>query len=109
MAEYTDWGLYLDPHWFLSEFVTGSSVNPTGWSDPAYDDMLAKANTVLDPATRMQRLAECEAYLLRAMPFVPVFHDAWAYPQKPFVQGISPNAIDVHPLKYAWIDTIWRP
>jgi ABC-type oligopeptide transport system substrate-binding subunit len=109
MADYADSGLYLDPNWFLGEYVTGSSVNPTGWADPAYDEMLAKANAVLDPPTRMQRLAECETYLLRAMPFIPVFYDAWAYPQKPYVRGIGPNLMDVHPLKYAWIDTNWRP
>lgn len=109
IADYADSGLYLDPNWFLGEFVTGSSVNPTGWADPKYDDMLAKANATLDAATRMQRLADCETYLLEGMPFIPVFYDAWAYPQKPYVHGIGPNLMDVHPLKYAWIDTNWRP
>jgi oligopeptide transport system substrate-binding protein len=109
MADYADSGLYLDPNWFLGEFVTGSSANPTGWADPSYDDMLAKANATLGPPTRMQRLADCETYLLRGMPFIPVFYDAWAYPQKPYVRGIGPNLMDVHPLKYAWIDTDWRP
>ena len=44
--------------------------------------------------------------LLRGMPFIPEFHDVWAYPQKPYVHGIVPNAMDVHPLKYAWIDRV---
>jgi ABC-type oligopeptide transport system substrate-binding subunit len=109
IAEYLDWGLYLDANWFLSQFVTGSSVNATGWSDPDYDDMLVKANSTMDPAARMQRLADCERYLLKAMPFIPLFYDAWAYPQKPFVRGMLPNLMDVHLLKYAWIDTNWRP
>jgi ABC-type oligopeptide transport system substrate-binding subunit len=109
VTEYADWGYYLDPNWFLNQFVTGSSVNATGWTDPEYDDMLAKANGTLDPLVRMRRLADCETYLLRAMPFIPVFYDAWAYPQKPYVRGIAPNVMDVHPLKYAWIDTNWRP
>ena len=109
MTEYLDWGLYLDANWFLSQFVTGSSVNATGWSDPDYDDMLAKANSTMDPAARMQSLGDCERYLLKAMPFIPLFYDAWAYPQKPFVRGMLPNLMDVHLLKYAWIDTNWRP
>lgn len=109
IADYADSGLYLDPNWFLGEFVPGSAVNPTGWADPGYDAMLAKANSTLDPATRMQRLADCEAYLLKAMPFIPIFTDAWAYPQKPYVRGMGPNLMDVHPLRYAWIDTNWRP
>ena len=109
MADYADSGLYLDPNWFLGEFVTGSSVNATGWADRPYDDMLAKANATVDQPTRMRSLADCEAYLLRAMPFIPIYYDAWAYPQKPYVRGIGPNLMDVHPLKYAWIDTNWRP
>jgi oligopeptide transport system substrate-binding protein len=109
MADYADSGLYLDPNWFLSEFLSGSSANPTGWADSSYDEMLAKANATVHPPTRMRRLAECETYLLRAMPFIPLFYDAWAYPQKPYVHGIRPNPLDVHALKYAWIDTKWRP
>jgi oligopeptide transport system substrate-binding protein len=109
ITEYSDWGFYLDPNWFLDQFVTGSSVNASGWSDPQYDDLLAKANATLDPLLRMQRLADCERHLLRAMPVFPEFYDVWAYPQKPYVRGIRPNVMDVHPLKYAWIDTKWRP
>jgi len=109
ITEYADWGFYLDPNWFLDQFVTGSSVNASGWADPHYDDILAKANATLDPALRMQRLADCERYLLRAMPVFPEFYDVWAYPQKPYLRGIRPNVLDVHPLKYAWIDTNWRP
>jgi oligopeptide transport system substrate-binding protein len=109
VTDSADWGYYRDPTWFLSEFTTGASANVAGWSDPRYDSMLAEAAATLDPATRMERLAECERYLLRAMPFMPLYHDAWAYPQKPYVRGIVPNAMDVHPLKYAWIDTKWRP
>lgn len=108
ITEYSDWGFYLDPNWFLDQFVTGSSVNASGWADPKYDDMLAKANATLDSALRMEMLADCERHLLLAMPIFPEFHDVWAYPQKPYVRGIHPNVMDVHPLKYAWIDTNWR-
>jgi oligopeptide transport system substrate-binding protein len=104
-----DWGYYRDPVWFLSEFTSDASANIAGWSDPQYDSMLAQATATLDPTVRMERLAECERRLLRGMPFLPVYHDVWAYPQKPYVRGISPNVMDVHPLKYAWIDTQWRP
>src|SRR4051795_1572558 len=76
ITEYADWGFYLDPNWFLDEFVTGAT-NPTGWADPKYDAMLAKANAASDNETRMQGLSECEAYLLRAMPFIPEFYDVW--------------------------------
>src|SRR5262249_43089992 len=34
ITQYADWGFYLDPNWFLDQFVTGSSVNVSGWADP---------------------------------------------------------------------------
>jgi ABC-type oligopeptide transport system substrate-binding subunit len=109
IVDSADWGYYRDQIWFLSEFTTGASTNIAGWSDPRYDSMLANATATLDPLSRMEKLAHCERYLLGAMPFMPMYHDVWAYPQKPYVRGISPNVMDVHPLKYAWIDTNWRP
>lgn len=108
VSDSADWGYYRDPTWFLSEFTTGASANIAGWSDPRYDSMLANAAATVDPTIRMERLAHCERYLLRAMPFVPIYHDIWAYPQKPYVRGVNPNLMDVHPLKYVWIDTNWR-
>ena len=62
-----------------------------------------------DPAARMQRLADCERYLLKSMPVIPIFHNVWLYLQKPFVRGLEGNALDKHPFKYSWIDTNWRP
>jgi oligopeptide transport system substrate-binding protein len=109
VTENQDWGFYLDPNWFLEEFTARSFNNFSGWADPVYDSMLSKANTTLEPESRLQKLAECEAYLLRAMPCIPEFYDVWAHPQKPYLRGICPNIMDVHPLKYAWIDTNWRP
>jgi oligopeptide transport system substrate-binding protein len=105
VTDSADWGYYRDPTWFLNEFTTGASANVAAWSDLEYDSMLAKATATLEPGLRMQRLAECERYLLRAMPFMPLYHDVWAYPQKPYVRGITPNAMDAHPFKYAWIET----
>jgi hypothetical protein len=76
------------PIWrVLDEFMTGAS-NPARWAGLLRDDMLATTNARLDPALlRIQRPADCTRRLL------PDLLDA----------------MDVHPLKYAWIDTNWRP
>jgi hypothetical protein len=39
--------------------------------------MVAAASATLDPVLRMQRLSQCEARLLRTMPFIPLYFDAW--------------------------------
>lgn len=43
------------------------------------------------------------------MPALPIVHNIFSYPQKPFVHGFKSNALDRHSLNYAWIDTNRRP
>jgi len=71
--------------------------------------MLPHANTAADVAARIVRLAEYEAYLLKAMPVLPLLLYGFVYLQKAFVHGLGANLLDAHPFKYAWIDTNWRP
>jgi oligopeptide transport system substrate-binding protein len=108
VADWGDSGGYVDPAWFLDTFTSSSTANGTGWADPRYDAMLARAAGIEDPAERMARLSECERYLLRGMPFLPLYRDVWAYLRKPFVKGIGSNAVDRQQFKYAWIDRNWR-
>ena len=68
----------------------------------------ASAAASEDTAERMARLSECERYLLRAMPFVPLYKDVWTYLKKPFVKGLGTNSVDRHQFKYLWIDRNWR-
>jgi ABC-type oligopeptide transport system substrate-binding subunit len=102
-------GDYVDPNTFLDLFVTGSVNNGSGWTDPKYDAMLKEANSTVDPADRMSKLGECEQYLLRHMPFVPIYIYSWFYLRKPYVRGVAPTLLDQHPFKYMWIDTEWTP
>jgi oligopeptide transport system substrate-binding protein len=103
------WSLYVDPSPFLETFLTGSPNNPTGWSDPKFDTLLAEANSTSCAPERMRKLADCERYLLRWMPIIPIYSDVWYYLEKPYVRGLGVNSIGASPFKYAWIDTNWRP
>jgi oligopeptide transport system substrate-binding protein len=103
------WPDYLDPKGLFEWFANGSQGSGTGYSDPVFDKILAEADAVANPISRMQKLAACERHLLKCMPVIPIFHNVWLYLQKPFVRGIEANALDKHPFKYAWIDTNWRP
>jgi oligopeptide transport system substrate-binding protein len=98
-------GTYLDPDSFLLRFTTGSAYNGTGWSDPVYDRMLAEANMTIDPIERMQKLAETEAYMLRAMPVLPILHDTLNYLQKPYIHGFHHSTLGMPTcFKYTWVD-----
>jgi oligopeptide transport system substrate-binding protein len=110
VADYAFFAPYFDPNPFLEQFSTVGPGNPSGWTDPGYAAMLAEANRALDPRARMRRLVACEERLLRAMPFIPLYVDVWAYLQKPFVRGLRGNRLaDMRSFKYAWIDTNWKP
>jgi hypothetical protein len=71
--------------------------------------MIRRANSQVIPPMRLKVLKRCEEYLLRAMPVVPLLFYGHAGFQKPYVRGLSTNVLDVHPFKYAWIDTEWKP
>lgn len=101
-------GDYLDPSTFLGTMVTGDGNNRSGWGDPRYDALLRAAGVEVDPAKRMRMLSEAEGILLDAAPLIPIYHMTVNDLVKPWVRGITPNALDTHPLKFVWIDRGWR-
>jgi len=102
-------GKYPDPATFLDLFQSGSVQSGTGWSDPKFDARLAAADAAPSLAARMQRLAECEKFLLAAMPLIPIHFQVYSSLVKPYVRGWASNALNEHLFKYVWIDTNWRP
>jgi oligopeptide transport system substrate-binding protein len=108
VAELGSAASYVDPVWFLDVFRNHRG-HGTSWSDLIYNQMLSQARMTSDPALRMVRLAECERRLLQAMPVIPVCHDVCPKLRKPFVKALGSNLLNREQLKYAWIDTNWRP
>ena len=88
-------------------YIQSADCNLDGWPDLAVAQgasvLLGKGDGTF--AAPVNGLVAARGFL----PFFPEYHDVWAYPQKPYVRGIRPNVMDVHPLKYAWIDTHWSP
>ncbi|HEX2652176.1 MAG TPA: peptide ABC transporter substrate-binding protein [Xanthobacteraceae bacterium] len=102
-------GKYTDPATFLDLFQNGSVQSGTGWSDAKFDALLTLADRSPNLAIRMQRLAECERFLLAAMPLIPLYFQTYSSLLKPYVRGWAYNALDEHHFKYVWIDRNWRP
>jgi ABC-type oligopeptide transport system substrate-binding subunit len=109
IAFWGDTAGYVDPTWFLDQFKGSSPANPTGWADSRFEALLAEAAATSGRAARMRKLHESECQLLRGMPCLPLYTDAWTYLRKPFVQGLGANTLDIQQWKYARIDTNWRP
>jgi ABC-type oligopeptide transport system substrate-binding subunit len=109
VADFGTLPLYLDPNGFLDQFAATSGVNPAAWSDAVYNSELHSANSVLNRTERLQKLAACERRLLAGMPFLPFYNGGLSYLCKPYVRGLASTVFDTRALKYAWIDTNWRP
>ena len=98
-------GDYMDPYTFLSIFTTKEGGdNGTGWYDPKYNAMLAKANVQTDPVERYRILAEAEAYIVEEAPFVTLVTPATSWMKKPYVKGMYPNPGTLHAWKYVYIE-----
>ena len=94
-------GDYPDPNTFLDMFVSGGGNNRTGWSDPAYDKLIAEAGSTLDPAARHDILRKAEEILVcRQMPVCPLyFYVGIQLYDSSKLGGIDGNVLDEHPLK----------
>jgi oligopeptide transport system substrate-binding protein len=101
-------GDYLDPNSFLDLLASDALTNRSGWVDPRYTAMIDAANREVDGPRRLGLLAGAEAYMLEAMPVIPIYHYAGMALRKPWLRGWYENALDQHPLKYVWIDESWR-
>jgi ABC-type oligopeptide transport system substrate-binding subunit len=109
VASSGDAGVYMDPSYFLDQFTRVSGASGSDWVDDRYDAMIADARSTPDRTQRWQKLAECERLLIHAMPVLSLSWSVWPFLVKPFVKGLGANLLDRQQLKYAWIDTNWRP
>lgn len=99
-AAWGSWiGDYLDPSTFLEAFLSDSGNNRTGWSDPAYDKLLADAAALTDEPSRNALYRQAEQRLLDDAPIAPLFQRRNIQLVSPRVDGFFDNLLDVHPLR----------
>jgi oligopeptide transport system substrate-binding protein len=97
-------GDYMDPFTFLELFSTPEGNNGTGWFVPEYRDMLRAANREADPQKRYALLARAEQYLIDAQPIIPLLTASTNWIKKPYVKGMYPNPVTIHPWKHVYIE-----
>ncbi|MBI2814915.1 MAG: peptide ABC transporter substrate-binding protein [Opitutae bacterium] len=95
---------YLDATTFLDMWRSDSGNNHTGWSDPAYDALSDRANTIADPVARAAVLAQAEALVLNAAPIVPIYFNTHVYLLHPAVKGWQPTPGDHTDYRYVWLE-----
>ncbi len=81
---------YNDPTTFLDCLLTGNGNNDSGFSDPRYDSLLARAAEA--PPDRAALLQAAERIIdEQECPILPILHYAQPIAIKPYVHGLSPN------------------
>lgn len=94
-------GDYNDPNTFLDMFLTGGGNNRTGWSEPAYDQLIKDAAREVDPARRLEIFQQAENILVSEQaPICPLYFivGIQLYDDAK-LGGIEANLLDEHPLK----------
>lgn len=89
-----------DPSLWLDAFRTGAGSNYGGFSSPEYDALLGRIAAEPDEERRHALIAEGERILDEAQILAPLYFPVRYYLLKPFVQGLEPQSMDVHLLKY---------
>jgi oligopeptide transport system substrate-binding protein len=90
LSTYSWIGDFPDPLTFLGNFTSTNGNNWTGWSNPPYDALIARAETTSDATVRREIFQQAEALLLEATPVTPLYHGAQTYLIAPTVQNWYP-------------------
>lgn len=63
--------------WFVTPTAPASFVNPTGYSNPRIDNLLAAFAVQTDPDRRRELFYEAQDILLTELPYIPIREDSW--------------------------------
>ncbi|MFQ5956227.1 MAG: peptide ABC transporter substrate-binding protein [Candidatus Brocadiales bacterium] len=97
-------GDYVDPNTFLDMFVTDGGNNRTGWGNRHYDQLIEAAAEERDRKKRMEIFRDAERILVEnELPILPIYYHVSFNIYRPYVKGVYPNVLNMHPWKYIWI------
>ena len=94
---------YADPSTFLDTMVSGNGNNWSGWSDPAYDRLIAAAAATPDNGRRYELFQQAEAILLQQAPLIPLFYGEQPYLIRPWVRNWPPSKLGFVRFTNIWL------
>ncbi len=90
----------LSPPYGVENFRTRDTGNNPGYADEAFEALMAKAETALDPEVSHDLLRQAELVLAEDTVAVPLFLDASRRLVSPRVEGWVPNLGEIHPVRF---------
>lgn len=91
------------PWSFLRIYTTANPNNETGWSNPAFDQLIDQAIHTIDPTQRLSLTYQAESLLLQDLPILPIFWYTNVFLIHPNVQGWNPKLLDLRNYKDVWL------
>jgi len=88
-------GDYNDAYTFAQYFKSDFGINLTHYHSVAYDDLLDRAASEVDPAKRRTLLEQAEQVMLRDQPVIPIYFYVSKHLVKPRVTGWYSNIMNV--------------
>ena len=85
---------YNDASNFLELFRSGSANNDTGYSNSSFDQLVDSAGGSPDQENRRRLLESAEKTVLNDYPAIPLYFYVSKRLVKPYVSGVTPNALD---------------
>lgn len=100
------WGAdFPDPESFMNIFTAKSGNNHTRWSSTKYDALLSEARAEQDETKRAEIYRQADELLCdQSVPVVPCYLATQNILTKPWVSGITFNALDIQTFKNASIE-----
>ncbi len=98
-------GDYGDPMSFLDMWLTGGGNNNTGWSNPRYDELIAKARVEIDHGKRLEYFGEAERIVVEdEFPILPLYMYVNQGMKVDRLRGWYENIRDLHPFQYMYFE-----
>lgn len=90
---------YVDPHVFLDLWETDGGNNKTGWSNAAYDRLLAQSFAARTTEERYELYQQMDQILVEELPVMPIYYYNRVNLVSPKVRNFFPTPLDNHPWK----------
>jgi oligopeptide transport system substrate-binding protein len=103
------WGAdYPDPdNWLPELFGTGAGNNHTGYSNPAFDQLMEDAANALDNTQRLAIYAQAQAMVVDDAPILFMFYRERFVLVKPWVKGLLYTGMDGDVAGDMFISNVW--
>jgi oligopeptide transport system substrate-binding protein len=95
---------YPDANNFAELLLSNAGLNDPGYDNPAYDDLVHRAQMTVDTPARMALLEAAERLVLQDTPLAPVFTYTIKRLVKPYVRGLTINILNFYYSKDVRLD-----